>query len=33
MHPEKTIRMSGIASVDSLMETVQPHGVLLWSSQ
>lgn len=33
MHPEKTIRMSGIVSVDSLMETVQPLGVLLWSSQ
>ncbi|MCK4618543.1 MAG: hypothetical protein KAT52_01220 [Desulfobacterales bacterium] len=33
MHPEKTIRMSGLASVDSLMETVQPHGVLSWSSQ
>ncbi len=33
MHPEKTIRMSGIVSVDSLMETVQPHGVLTWSSQ
>ena len=33
MHPEKTIRMSGLASVDSLMETVQPHGVLTWSSQ
>ena len=33
MHPEKTIRMSGIVSVDSLMETVRPHGVLTWSSQ
>lgn len=33
MHPEKTIRMSGIVSVDSLMETVQPHSVLTWSSQ
>lgn len=33
MHPEKTIRMSGLASVDSLMETVQPHGVLTWSSR
>jgi hypothetical protein len=33
MHPDKTIRMSGLASVDSLMETVQPHGVLTWSSQ
>ena len=32
-HPEKTIRLSGLASVDSLMETVQPHGVLSWSSQ
>lgn len=33
MHPEKTIRMSGIVSVDSLMETTKPHGVLSWSSQ
>ena len=33
MHLDKTIRMSGLASVDSLMETVQPHGVLTWSSQ
>lgn len=31
-HPEKTIRMSGIVSVEALMETVQPHGVLSWSS-
>jgi len=32
-HPERTIRLSGLASVDSLMETVQPHGVLTWSSR
>lgn len=32
-HPEKTIRLSGLASVDSLMETVRPHGVLTWSSR
>ena len=31
--PERTIRMSGLVSVDSLMETVQPHGILSWSSQ
>ena len=31
--PERTIRLSGLASVDSLMETVQPHGVLTWSSR
>jgi hypothetical protein len=32
-HPEKTIRLSGLVSVDSLMDTAQPHGVLNWSSQ
>lgn len=33
IHPEKTIRMSGIVSVDSLIQTTQPHGVLSWCSQ
>ena len=32
-HPEKTIRISGIVSVDSLIQTAQPHGVLSWCSQ
>jgi hypothetical protein len=32
-HPERTIRLSGIVSVDSLMEAVQPHGVLAWSAR
>ena len=32
-HPEKIIRLSGQVSVDSLMETAQPHGVITWSSQ
>ncbi len=31
-HPDKTNRMSGIVSVDSLMPTAQPHGVLSWCS-
>lgn len=31
-HPDKTNRMSGIVSVDSLMQTAQPHGVLSWCS-
>ena len=31
--PERTIRLSGLVSVASLMETVQPLGVLSWSSQ
>jgi len=32
-HPEKIIRLSGIVSVDSLMEAVQPHSVLAWSAR
>jgi len=32
-HPERTIRLSGLVSVDSLMETVKPHGILSWSSR
>lgn len=32
-HPEKTIRLSGLASIDSLLETAQPHGVLSWASE
>jgi hypothetical protein len=32
-HPERTIRLSGIASIDSLMEMVRPYGVLRWSSR
>ena len=31
-HPEKTIRISGIVSIDSLMPIAQPHGVLSWCS-
>ncbi|MDP2645947.1 MAG: hypothetical protein Q8P24_13490 [Desulfobacterales bacterium] len=31
-HPDKTNRMSGILSVDSLMPTAQPLGVLSWCS-
>jgi len=31
-HPDKTNRMSGIVSVDSLMPTAQPQGVLSWCS-
>jgi len=31
-HPDKTNRMSGIVSVDFLMQTAQPHGVLSWCS-
>ncbi len=30
---EKVIRLSGIAFVETLMDTVAPHGVLLWASQ
>jgi len=30
--PDKTDRLSGITSVDSLMETAQPHRVLEWAS-
>jgi len=33
IHPEKTVRLSGIASIDSLMEIVRPYGVLRWSSR
>ncbi len=32
-HPERTIRLSGLVSLDSLMETVKPHGILGWSSR
>ncbi len=32
-HSKKTIRISGLVSVDSLMPTAQPHGVLSWCSQ
>jgi len=32
-HSEKTIRSSGIASIDSLMEIAQPYGVLSWASR
>ena len=32
-HPESTIRLTGLVSIDSLMETVRPHGVLSWSSK
>lgn len=32
-HPERTIRSSGIASIDSLMEIARPYGVLSWSSR
>lgn len=31
--PDKIDRLSGITSIDSLMETVQPHRVLEWASQ
>jgi hypothetical protein len=32
-HPESTIRLAGLVSIDSLMETIRPHGVLSWSLQ
>ena len=32
-HPESTIRLTGLVSIDSLIETVRPHAVLSWSSQ
>jgi hypothetical protein len=32
-HPKKTIRLSGLVSLDSLLETAQPHGVLSWASE
>lgn len=32
-HPGKTTRVSGLSSVDSLMELVRPYGVLGWASQ
>ncbi len=32
-HPERTIRLSGIATSDILMETVAPHGVNDWISE
>jgi hypothetical protein len=31
--PDKIDRLSGITSVDSLMETIQPHKVLEWASE
>ncbi|MCK4728549.1 MAG: hypothetical protein KAT27_06480, partial [Desulfobacterales bacterium] len=31
--PDKTDRLSGMTSVDSLMETAQPHRVLDWASR
>ena len=31
--PYKIDRLSGITSVDTLMETAEPHGVLEWASQ
>lgn len=31
-HSERTIRSSGVASIDSLMEIARPYGVLSWSS-
>jgi len=30
-HPERTMRLSGIVSVDSLMRIVEPNGVLHWA--
>jgi len=32
-NPDKTFRMSGIVSVDSLMQTAQPPGILSWCYQ
>ncbi len=32
-HPDQTIRLSGIASVESLLNTVEPHGVLEWAGE
>jgi len=32
-HPDKTNRMSGLVSIDSLMQTAQPHSILSWCSQ
>lgn len=32
-NPDKTNRISGIVSVDSLMRAAQPHGILSWCSQ
>jgi len=32
-NPEKITRLSGITSLDSLLEISQPYGVLTWSSQ
>ena len=32
-HPESIIRLTGLVSIDSLIETVRPHEVLSWSSQ
>lgn len=30
MHPDQTIRLSGIVSVDTFLNAVEPHGVLQW---
>jgi hypothetical protein len=32
-HPNETIRLSGTATVDVLINLAQPHGVLAWSSE
>lgn len=32
-HPDKTNRLSGIVTVDSLMQTAQPQGVRSWCTQ
>lgn len=32
-NPDKIDRLSGITSIDSLLETAGPHGVLEWASQ
>jgi hypothetical protein len=31
--PDRIDRLSGITSVDTLMETAEPHGILEWASQ
>lgn len=31
-YPEKTVRLSGLAAIDSLLEIVTPHGVLDWAT-
>ena len=32
-YPERAVRLSGLAMVDSLMEIAVPHGILKWSSR